>query len=102
MLDGLAGHLKECVLQVAAHSFRATWVGEPIRLNERPLQAFDKTAALRIADGVARNKAIFDIVTPAAMSAETMAEINRIARGEAASFPSDKADSQPGQGQAAV
>ena len=69
-------------LQVAAHSFRATWVGDPIRLNERPLKAFDKTAAQRIAGGVARNEAIWDIVTPATMSVEWMDEINRIARGE--------------------
>ena len=69
-------------LQVAAHSFRATWVGDPIRLNERPLKAFDKTAAQRIAGGVARNEAIWDIVTPATMSVERMDEINRIARGK--------------------
>ena len=67
-------------LQVAAHSFRATWLGEPIRLNERPLKAFDKVAAQKIVDGTGKNAAIWDIVTPAAMSAERMNEINRMAR----------------------
>lgn len=65
---------------VAAHSFRATWLGEPICLNEMPLKAFDKMVTEKIADGTGKNAVVWDIVTPATMSAERVTEINKVAR----------------------